>query len=368
MQIVTVNVNNHPYPIYIGQGLLSNLALFQPHIADDQIVIISDEIVFAIFEHHFIQFQEAFQVDPIVIKAGEKHKTLDELNPIFHRMIKNKHRRSTTVISLGGGVTTDIAGFVASCYMRGVNLIHIPTTLLAQVDASLGGKTGINNEVSKNIIGTIYQPNAVMIDIDTLMTLPHREYRSAIAEVIKYGLINDASFFDWIEKNIEVILSRQKDAILFMISRSCTIKAKYIERDERDQGSRGLLNLGHTFGHALESLTCYKEMMHGEAVAMGIYWASIISQKLGWLNTKDVERIKILLNQFGLTLELKFNLNLEQIIEQLKFDKKNQGKGLRLVLLEKIGQAKLVDAIEPKTLYDCLSELQIKGEGYVSRN
>jgi 3-dehydroquinate synthase len=274
----------------------------------------------------------------VELPDGEAHKTLANVSRLLDVLIANRFARDACVIALGGGVVGDMAGFAAACYQRGIAFVQVPTTLLSQVDSSVGGKTGVNHPGGKNLIGAFHQPIAVFTDTDTLNTLPDRELRAGLAEVIKYGLIVDRRFFDWLEAHASDLLAREPDALAHAIKRSCEIKAEIVGRDEREQGERALLNLGHTFGHAIESATNYTSWLHGEAVGAGMLLAADMSKRLGWMDAADVERVENILRRFGLPVDVS-TLSAGALAEKMKIDKKVAAGRIRLVLLKAIGKS-----------------------------
>jgi 3-dehydroquinate synthase len=274
----------------------------------------------------------------VELPDGESHKTLANVSRLLDVLIANRFARDACVVALGGGVVGDMAGFAAACYQRGIDFVQVPTTLLSQVDSSVGGKTGVNHPGGKNLIGAFHQPIAVFTDTDTLNTLPDRELRAGLAEVIKYGLIVDRRFFDWLEAHASALLAREPDALAHAIKRSCEIKAEIVGRDEREQGERALLNLGHTFGHAIESATNYTSWLHGEAVGAGMLLAADMSKRLGWMDAADVERVESILRRFGLPVDVSA-LSAGTLAEKMKIDKKVAAGRIRLVLLKAIGKS-----------------------------
>jgi 3-dehydroquinate synthase len=290
-----------------------------------------------------------------ILPAGEQHKTLQTASWVFDALVGKKLNRDATVLALGGGVVGDIAGFVAACYQRGVGYVQIPTTLLAQVDSSIGGKTGVNHAGGKNLIGAFYQPLAVLADTDTLATLPPRELRAGMAEVIKYGCVWDPLLFDWLDLNIGKLLARDVDALTYAIARSCEIKATVVGRDEREQGLRAILNFGHTFGHAIEAATAYETYLHGEAVALGMLIAADLSHRLGLIDAPAKERLHNVVERTGLPIEAP-KIGAARALELMQMDKKVLSGTLRLVLLEKIGRAIIVGNYAQSALKATLSE------------
>jgi 3-dehydroquinate synthase len=289
----------------------------------------------------------------VTLPDGEAHKTLANVSRMLDVLIANRFARDACVVALGGGVVGDMAGFAAACYQRGIAFVQVPTTLLAQVDSSVGGKTGVNHPGGKNLIGAFHQPAAVFADTDSLGTLPDRELRAGLAEVIKYGLIVDREFFDWLDVNAEKLLARDTGALTYAIRRSCEVKAEIVARDEREQGDRALLNLGHTFGHAIESATNYSSWLHGEAVGAGMLLAADLSQRLGWMSGLDVERIDAALRRFGLRTDVR-SLPAATIAENMKIDKKVAAGRIRLVLLKAIGKSVVTGEYDDAALRETL--------------
>lgn len=345
MYSISVESAHFSYPIYIGSDLFTNLDFLSHHIQGQQVMIVSDTVLAPLYLEKVVAACAAYQCDAIILPAGEHSKTLATVNQIFDALLSKGHTRTTTLLALGGGVIGDMTGFAASCYMRGVNFIQLPTTLLAQVDAAIGGKTGVNHPLGKNMIGSFYQPRAVVIDIDTLSTLPTREFRAGLAEVIKYGLICDNQFLNELEQNLVKILAKTTDALLPMIQRCCQIKADFIVADERETGKRALLNLGHSFGHAIERGLGYQSWLHGEAVAVGMLLAARLSAQRGWLSLTDIVYIERLLLQAGLPTVLPSELSATRLLEWMRNDKKNLQGHLRLILLRALGQAVIAEEV-----------------------
>jgi 3-dehydroquinate synthase len=340
---LTVSLAERSYPIVIGGGLLASSALIREHLPQARVVIVTNDTLWPLYGEKLSESlqQSGVAVHTVVLPDGEAHKNWLALNKIFDTLLAHACDRKTTLIALGGGVIGDITGFAAATYQRGVPFIQIPTTLLAQVDSSVGGKTAINHPLGKNMIGAFYQPQLVLADIDTLNTLPDREFRSGLAEVIKYGLILDEKFFVWLEENLDALLTRDATALAYAIKRSCEIKAGVVAADEREtakEGGRALLNLGHTFGHAVETALGYGEWLHGEAVACGMVQAARFSHELGFLNTQDVSRAEAVLKRASLPTELP-NIATETMLEHMGRDKKNDAGVIKLILLRAIGIA-----------------------------
>lgn len=339
MQELTVDLGDRSYPIFIGAGLLGNPELIKPHIHGKQVLIVTNETVAPLYLEQVKMACADYQCNEVILPDGEIFKTLDSVNSIFNKLLEERHNRTTTLIALGGGVVGDITGFAAACYQRGVNFIQIPTTLLSQVDSSVGGKTGVNHPLGKNMIGAFHQPQCVIADTATLNTLPDRELRAGFAEVIKYGLICDAEFFDWLEKNYLSVLSCNPEALAYVIQRSCQNKADVVAEDERESGIRAILNLGHTFGHAIETAQGYGNWLHGEAVAAGMVMAVDLSARLGWVSLESACRARQLIEDSGLPALPPENMSADRFTELMAVDKKVIDGNLRLVLLKSIGKA-----------------------------
>ena len=338
MNVLNVDLGERSYPILIGCSLHKSASFLAPYIKGDQVLVVSNETVAPLYLERLLENIDVRTLDTLVLPDGEQYKTMDTLSTIFDSLLEHRHDRSTTLIALGGGVVGDITGFAAACYQRGVNFIQIPTTLLAQVDSSVGGKTAVNHALGKNMIGAFHQPQCVLIDIATLQSLPEREYRAGLAEVIKYGLITDLDFFVWLEENMSRLLAREDDAVLYAVERSCRLKAYVVSEDERESGLRAILNLGHTFGHAIETHEGYGEWLHGEAVAAGMCMAADLSKRLGWISDADRERVVSLMTQAGLPTAPP-EIAAEQFLSLMAVDKKALGGQVRLVLLESLGKA-----------------------------
>lgn len=353
---LSVDLGDRSYPILIGAGLLQLPELLAPHIHGRQVLVVTNETVAPFYLELVRKSLASFNVESIVLPDGEKYKTLETLNTIFDALIEYKHNRTTTLVALGGGVIGDMTGFAAACYQRGVNFIQIPTTLLAQVDSSVGGKTAVNHPAGKNMIGAFYQPQCVVADTDTLNTLPDRELRAGLAEVIKYGLIADADFFNWLEQNIELLVNRDAEAMAYAIARSCENKAKVVSQDEREGGIRAILNLGHTFGHAIETFQSYRDWLHGEAIAAGMVMAADLSCTMGWLSSEDVARAKGLIAQCGLPIAAPQAMKAGDFLELMSVDKKVLDGSLRLVLLKSIGEAVVTSNFNHKLLVQLLQQ------------
>ncbi|MHA6492214.1 3-dehydroquinate synthase [Pseudomonas borbori] len=339
MQTLHVDLAERSYPIFIGTGLTARADLLAAHIAGRQVAIVTNETVAPLYLSRLETTLSAFSTTSIVLPDGEAFKNWETLQLIFDELLKARHDRGTTVIALGGGVIGDMAGFAAACYQRGVNFIQIPTTLLSQVDSSVGGKTGINHPLGKNMVGAFYQPQAVLIDIESLNTLPARELSAGLAEVIKYGLICDEPFLGWLEDNMSALRGLDPAALSIAIERSCAAKARVVGADERESGVRATLNLGHTFGHAIETHQGYGVWLHGEAVAAGTVMALDMSCRLGWIGANERDRAVRLFLAAGLPVVPPLDMTPEHFLEHMAVDKKVLDGRLRLVLLRAIGEA-----------------------------
>jgi 3-dehydroquinate synthase len=341
MTILTVDLGERSYPIYIDNALLGQAELLKRHIPGNSALIVSNETVAPLYLEKTQSMLSGLKHHAVILPDGEKYKNLEVLNQIYDGLLRNHFDRNTTVIALGGGVVGDMAGFAAASYQRGVHLIQIPTTLLSQVDSSVGGKTGVNHALGKNMIGAFYQPRAVIADTDTLDTLPDRELSAGIAEIIKYGLICNADFFSWLEKNMSALLSRDKPALSYAIEVSCRTKADVVAADERESGKRALLNLGHTFGHAIENGMGYGEWLHGEAVGAGMCMAAIMSNQMGWMNDDETRRTIKLIESAKLPTKAPASMSVDKFLKLMSVDKKVLDGVLRLVLMKGIGQSLL---------------------------
>ena len=344
METLSVALDDRSYPIHIGAGVLDAEDLWQPHLRAPKAVVVSNEKVAPLYFERLRLMLSRLGIEaiPVFLPDGEAHKNWQTLNTIFTALLEQRCERSTPLIALGGGVVGDMGGFAAACYQRGMPFIQVPTTLLAQVDSSVGGKTAINHPLGKNMIGAFYQPKVVFADTSLLNTLPPRELRAGLSEVIKYGLIRDLPFLEWLEAHLEALLRLEPEALGYAVSRSCTNKAEVVVNDERETGERALLNLGHTFGHAIETGMGYGAWLHGEAVAAGTMMAADLSLRLGWLKPSEVARIEVLFGRAGLPIR-GANIAAERYLELMRHDKKVQDGRMRLVLLRSIGLAVLSD-------------------------
>lgn len=347
MQTVDVPLDGRAYRIEIDSGLLRKSELFRSHLGR-RAAIVTNDVVAPLYLQRLEASLAMAGVESfaVILPDGEKHKTWESLNLIFDALLKHKCERSTPLIALGGGVVGDMTGFAAACYQRGAPFIQVPTTLLAQVDSSVGGKTAINHPLGKNMIGAFHQPKHVVIDTETLSTLPNREFSAGLAEVIKYGLIRDRDFFAWIENNLSLVLARDEASLVELVCRSCKNKAEVVVADETEQGERALLNLGHTFGHAIETGMGYGEWLHGEAVSAGTMMAAQLSFELGWLSSYDFKRIEDLYIRAGLPTFGPARLLPDAYLELMAHDKKVKDGRIRLILLRSIGCAEIIADVD----------------------
>ncbi len=341
------------YDIHIGAGLLSDAALLRAAIAGPQAMIVSDEQVAS---RYLGRLQETLATlpglsyDSVILPVGEQHKTLSGLTPIYDALIASGAGRDVSLLALGGGVVGDMCGLAAATYLRGVDFVQLPTTLLAQVDASVGGKTAVDHPVAKNMIGAFHQPRCVIADVETLSSLPLREYRAGLAEVVKYGALGDREFFAWLERHSAALLRRETALQLEVIRRSCEHKSAIVAADERESGQRALLNFGHSFAHAIEAVEAYRGLRHGEAVAVGMVLAARLSAHCGMLTDADVSRLVALLTALGLPVRVPSELSADDLIAAMQHDKKRRAGQLHLVLLEAIGAARLVEFNDAQAL------------------
>ncbi|MFA7555391.1 MAG: 3-dehydroquinate synthase [Spongiibacteraceae bacterium] len=345
MQILNVDLGDRSYPIYIGAGLLGQPQLLRQHITGHQVLVVTNETVAPLYLSQVRNALAGLSYSEVILPDGEQHKSLEVLATIYDKLLADRHNRSTTLIALGGGVVGDMTGFAAASYQRGVNFIQVPTTLLSQVDSSVGGKTGVNHPLGKNMIGAFHQPQCVIADTDTLSTLPQRELSAGVAEVIKYGLICDSEFYVWLQQHVESLLTGDQLVLAEAIYRSCENKARVVASDERESGLRAILNLGHTFGHAIETAQGYGSWLHGEAVAVGMLLAAELSARMGWLSEGDVSSVRQILLRAKLPVELPA-MTCEQFLSLMLVDKKVLDGRLRLVLLKHIGEALISSDIQ----------------------
>ena len=358
MQTLSVALGERSYPIHVGTGLLARADLIVPHLARKNVAIVTNSTVAPLFMEQLADALAHANVEVVrmILPDGEEHKDWRTLNMVFDALIDKRCGRDTTLIALGGGVIGDLAGFAAATYQRGVRDIQVPTTLLAQVDSSVGGKTAINHALGKNMIGVFHQPRVVLADMDTLETLPERELRSGLAEVIKHGLVRDTEFFAWIENNIDRLLARDPEALEHAVLRSVAIKAEIVGQDERENGLRRVLNFGHTFGHAIETGLGYGIWLHGEAVAAGMAMAADLSRQLGYLSDADTRRIHSLLERAGLPTAAK-GISAAHMQQLMSIDKKVKEGRIHFVLLERLGAATLRDDVPPAVVGHTLARL-----------
>lgn len=351
MPSLQVGLGHRSYPIRIDSGLLANaVECLRPYLTGHQVMLVSNETVAPLYLEPLVaQLEKAgdWQISRLVLPDGEQYKTLAVVSQIYDALLEKRYSRNATLIAVGGGVIGDMVGFAAATYQRGIPFIQVPTTLLSQVDSSVGGKTGVNHPAGKNMIGAFHQPGCVLIDVDTLRTLPEREFSAGLAEVIKYGLIADADFFDWLESNMTALRSRDSAALTEAIARSCECKARIVAEDEFETlGLRALLNLGHTFGHAIETAQGYGQWLHGEAVAAGMLLAARLSVSVAGFPLADVERVQVLLQQAGLPVLPPAGMGAEDFLRHMAVDKKNVDGRLRLILLRQVGDAFVTDVVQ----------------------
>ena len=345
MESLRVELGSRSYPIHIGAGLIGARELYAPHLGGGGVAIVTNAVVAPLYLSPLKKVLGPGTVSDIVLPDGERSKSWETLNRVFDALLGARLGRDTLIVALGGGVIGDLAGFAAAVYQRGVPFLQVPTTLLAQVDSSVGGKTAINHPAGKNMIGAFHQPSAVISDVATLDTLPERELRAGIAEVIKHGLALDAPFFDWLEANVDKLVRKDRNALMHAVRRSCELKAAIVAEDERESGARALLNFGHTFGHAIEAATGYGAWLHGEAVAAGMVMACELSQLMGYLKKTDVERVREVVKRAGLPVTGPA-LAPERLLELMALDKKAARGRTRFVVLETIGRARLAADID----------------------
>lgn len=360
MQTLTVDLGDNSYPIHIGQSLLSQSELVAKHVTGSQVLIVTNTTIAPLYLETVLKLFHEFEVESVILPDGEQYKTLDTLNLIFDALLTFKFNRKVTLVALGGGVVGDMTGFAAASYQRGVNFIQIPTTLLSQVDSSVGGKTGVNHPLGKNMIGAFHQPSCVLIDVDTLDTLPDRELSAGLAEVVKYGLICDAPFYHWIEEHAEKMMARQKNVLIETIQRSCLNKAQVVAKDEKENDIRAILNLGHTFGHAIEAVQGYGNWLHGEAVATGMIMALELSVRENLIDRQLLDSLIVVLEKWSLPIKPPLEMSVDDFLNKMMVDKKVLDKALRLVLLQGLGDAIVTDAFSEQNLRDTLEIKPLK--------
>lgn len=352
-----VALGERSYPIHIGPGLLGDPAWITPYLAGRQVMIVTNETIAPRYLELVRRGLPAdLEVHELVLPDGEATKTLACVSRIWDALLEAGFNRRCTLIALGGGVIGDMVGFAAASYQRGVAFIQVPTTLLAQVDSSVGGKTGVNHPLGKNMIGAFWQPRAVLIDTATLATLPAAEFSAGLAEVIKYGLIRDADFLAWLEEHMAALRALDPEALAWAIERSCQIKAEIVAADETEQGVRALLNLGHTFGHAIEAHQGYGSWLHGEAVGVGMLMAADLSRRLGWLGDTEIKRIQAIIDAAGLPLAAPADMGVEEFLSRMRLDKKNIDQSIRLVLMRALGDAEVYDDTPAGLLETCIQD------------
>ncbi len=355
MSTLNVNLGDRSYPIYIGDNILSDPSLFKDLIHNKKVAVITNTTIRDIY---WSTLQKSLNKDCtlVALEDGEKYKSLESMNTIFTSLLENKLDRKSILIALGGGVIGDMTGFAAACYQRGIDFIQIPTTLLSQVDSSVGGKTAVNHPLGKNMIGAFHQPIAVIADTSTLNTLPAKELSAGLSEVIKYGFLYDADFLEWLSNNMDALLQLDSDALAYAIKRSCEIKAKIVELDETEQSVRALLNLGHTFGHAIETFTNYKTYLHGEAVGIGMVMAAEFSHDLGLISKEDFETSLKIVKSAKLPTSPPTGMTKDDFIDLMLRDKKTFNNNIRLILLKKLGEAFVSDDYDKNALESYLAK------------
>lgn len=356
MRTLRVDLGERGYPIYIGQDLLAQ-DLIRQHVRSQQVLVVSNKVIADLYLEPVLKGLEGLQCDVLLLDEGEQHKNLTTLNLIFDELLARGHNRTTTLVALGGGVVGDMVGFAAACYQRGVDFIQVPTTLLSQVDSSVGGKTAVNHALGKNMIGAFYQPKAVIIDTNVLNSLPQRELSAGLAEVIKYGLIRDRDFYQWLQSNMPGLMQRNPELLAEAIERSCINKAEVVADDETEQGNRALLNFGHTFGHAIETATNYSSWLHGEAVGAGMMMAAQFSADLGWLANDELEPLRAMLEAAGLPTTPPSTMAADDFLQLMARDKKVLSGAIRLVLLKSVGEAVVTEDFSIETLTSSLTNM-----------
>ena len=358
MKTLTVDLGERSYPIHIGKNLLAHKELVTPHVTGSQVMIVTNDVVAPLYLEQAKALFTDFKCHEVILPDGEKHKTLTDLNLIYDALLSNHFDRYCTLVALGGGVVGDMTGFAAASYQRGINFIQIPTTLLSQVDSSVGGKTGVNHPLGKNMIGAFHQPSCVVADINTLNTLEDNQLSAGLAEVIKYGLIRLPDFISWLEKNIDKLLSRDPEALSYAIEVSCQCKAEVVAADEREGGIRALLNLGHTFGHAIESGAGYGNWLHGEAVGIGMLMAADLSMREGWISEQDVQRVKNIMKAARLPVQLPAMMNYATFMDLMRVDKKVKDGKINFVLYSALGDAKVTHDFKADNLRKTIEHFQ----------
>lgn len=353
MKTLTVDLADRSYDIQIDKNLLATIR-FAEEFPYEQRLVLTNTTIYALHSDRILSLVEGDRDRVVIIEDGERYKNLESFAEVHTRLLELEFNRRSLLIAFGGGVIGDLAGFVASTYQRGIDFVQIPTTLLAQVDSSVGGKTAVNHPLGKNMIGTFYQPKRVLIDLSLLSTLPQREYVSGLAEVLKYGFIQDAEFLEWMRINYEAILAKEPEVMGEMIYRSCASKKWIVDQDERESGIRATLNLGHTFGHAIEKLMKYQGILHGEAVAVGMNMAGYLSCRMGLISKKDQLYITSLLHLFDLPCEAPQSFTAQEFLNVMRLDKKNLTQKIRFVLLESVGKAMITDDIPEEYIIEAI--------------
>ena len=354
METVELDLGDNAYSIYIGVGILDNGDFLSEKVSGSNVFIVTNESIAPLYLESVEQAFRRCRVDTYVLPDGESYKNLASCEAIFGELLSKRHNRSTTLVALGGGVVGDVTGFVAATYQRGVDFLQIPTTLLAQVDSSVGGKTAVNHPLGKNMIGAFHQPKSVYIDINTLKSLPARELSAGFAEVIKHGALADSDYFSWIEKHMAELLEIDVGVITEAVRRSCQIKASIVAQDEKEAGLRALLNLGHTFGHAIEHSMGYGSWLHGEAVGTGLVMAADLSARLDRISPRSAARVKRVVSAAGLPTKPPPELTADEFLRSMLVDKKATDSGLRFILLNEIGTAELVEGVDESVLRETL--------------
>ncbi|WP_428087550.1 3-dehydroquinate synthase [Candidatus Thioglobus sp.] len=351
-----LDLGKKSYPIYMGQNLLTQAQFLTNHIAGKQVMIITNTTVAPLYLNKVKALLSLLKVAEVILPDGEQYKTLETVNLIFDALLENRFDRSCTLIALGGGVIGDMTGFAAASYQRGVNFIQIPTTLLSQVDSSVGGKTGVNHALGKNMIGAFYQPKCVIIDVDTLDTLDDRQYSAGMAEVIKYGLLGNKAFLTFLQANIESLIARDKDLIIQAVYQSCVDKANIVAQDELETGKRALLNFGHTFGHAIENTLGYGVFLHGEAISVGMLMAAELSKLIGNLTDQEVFAVKDLLEKSNLPVSVNGKINALEFFDAMRVDKKAIDGNIRLILMKKLGESYISSSYQKEQLKQIIND------------
>jgi len=356
MKTLNLDLGEKSYPIYIGQDLLAQADLLTQHIKGKQVMIVTNTIVAPLYLAKVKALLSAFTVTEVILPDGEVFKTLNTVNQIFTALLEAHFDRSCTLIALGGGVVGDMTGYAAASYQRGVNFIQIPTTLLSQVDSSVGGKTGVNHPLGKNMIGAFYQPKCVVIDVDTLDTLDDQQYSAGLAEVIKYGLLGNVDFLTYLQNNIDDLMARNKALIIEAVYQSCVDKASIVSQDELEAGKRALLNLGHTFGHAIENTLGYGVYLHGEAVAVGMLMAAKLSVLEGFIDNNDIKQVEYLLQKANLPTSINSKIDYQDFMDAMSVDKKAINGEIRLILMQKLGRAFISNDYQPYNLEQTIKD------------